>query len=346
MKKILILLILIFLVGCKNEQTFPAPTNLRIENEVLLWDDEGADRYYLQLNEVTHTLEGNSFALTDLEPGEYTCQVMAAKTGYLNSAYSEAFPFIWTDEAVPENLRIEENSLLWDACANATGYLVRADDEEYQVTENSFDLSTLTSNRTYQLVVCALYPYQESLFTEEIVYYAFAFYKEYELSFDKNSASDFIYDFSEEDFILESLLDENLEDLAVGTYFIEEKQLTIRGEYLNYGQQIFVGLTSQGKIIFKLLVHDDRNPVQVESELVFDGEDIEIAFTLYEYRIVKVEGNEITSAFYEISGNRVIIDKNYLSRKFAEAGRTTLVLSCQFSTDQKHFLSYIFISKR
>ncbi|NLD26802.1 MAG: hypothetical protein GX661_05520, partial [Acholeplasmataceae bacterium] len=96
----------------------------------------------------------------------------------------------------------------------------------------------------------------------------------------------------------------------------------------------------------KLLVHDDRNPVQVESELVFDGEDIEIAFTLYEYRIVKVEGNEITSAFYEISGNRVIIDKNYLSRKFAEAGRTTLVLSCQFSTDQKHFLSYIFISKR
>jgi hypothetical protein len=345
MKKIFALFLLFLLAGCQTKQAFPAPVNLRIENEVLLWDAEGAALFYLKLNGIIHTLEVSSFALETLEAGEYECQVMAAKTGYYNSAYSEVFSFLWTDKAIPLNLRIDEGNLQWDECANATGYLVLAGDEEYQVNTNSFDLSILSPNRTYYLRVRAIYPHQVSASTETIVYHAFPFYQEYELYYNKNNDTDFSYDFSAEDFLLQSLLTADLEELAGEVYQIEQNQLTIKREYLNYGQYIFVGLTSKGKIIINLVVGDDRLPEQVEAELVFDGEDLEIVFLLYDYEIIKVEGNEITRADYQISGNRIIINQDYLNRKFAEAGRNTLILACQFSADQKHHLDYLFITK-
>ncbi len=57
----------------------------------------------------------------------------------------------------PENLRIENEILSWDAVENAKEYLVEANDMTFQIKEASFDLfETILEPDTYTIRVTAI----------------------------------------------------------------------------------------------------------------------------------------------------------------------------------------------
>ena len=59
----------------------------------------------------------------------------------------------------PTNLKVVERFLTWDVVENADGYIVFADDQEYETAENSFDLSFLKAGK-YVIEVMAVGDYE------------------------------------------------------------------------------------------------------------------------------------------------------------------------------------------
>ncbi|MDE7108248.1 MAG: hypothetical protein K2O39_07985, partial [Clostridiales bacterium] len=57
----------------------------------------------------------------------------------------------------PQNLRVENGALVWNAVEHAAGYAVYIENDEYMLDETRFDLSDFTQkNTTYELFVIAI----------------------------------------------------------------------------------------------------------------------------------------------------------------------------------------------
>lgn len=172
MKKFIIL-IFVFLITACSKQDLRAPKNLRIENDILYWDEvKNASVYLILINEEEFTSNKNEFDLSFLDNGEYTIKVQAKAKNYQDSNFSETIKYN-VELKEPRNLKIVDNTLTWDDIQMASKYTVYINDQTFEVTENSFDLSSLSKNILYEITVVAHYEDKVSSHSKQITYSIF-----------------------------------------------------------------------------------------------------------------------------------------------------------------------------
>ncbi len=144
-------------VACKKKPSqekasFDAPTEVRAEGDELLWNAvEGAADYTVKINaDETTTTSENSLDLTSvvtkLTRGENTLSVKVNATEAKNeSAYSQTVTYVYspvTQLSAPVNLKIEGDTLTWDAVEGAAnGYTVKIGTQTVAASSNSLDLA-------------------------------------------------------------------------------------------------------------------------------------------------------------------------------------------------------------
>jgi hypothetical protein len=125
------------------------PSNVVITDDMITWDAVAdATGYTVMIGTESYTTSTNSYDLSSLglSPGEYSVTVKANNATDSSSA-SSAVSYVVTETTLsldaPANLAISEDVLTWDAVTDALGYIVYVNGNEYPVTTNSFDLSSL-----------------------------------------------------------------------------------------------------------------------------------------------------------------------------------------------------------
>jgi len=125
------------------------PSNVDVTQDTLTWDAvDDATSYTVMIGSESYTANTNTFDLSSLglAVGEYSITVKANNASESSNA-SVAVSYEVTEVSLtldaPTNLAINEDVLSWDAVDDALGYIVYIDGDDYAVSTNSFDLSTL-----------------------------------------------------------------------------------------------------------------------------------------------------------------------------------------------------------
>ncbi len=143
-----------------------APANLRIENGFIKWDAvDHAVRYELIASENgiddIISVNGTSYSLIDLMPGDYQFTVKAIGDGFFYESSNPSslinYEIISTQLATPTNVRVEDGIVKFDAVYGALSYRLVVNYSDFTLTTTSFDLSPYNlAPGTYQITVQAL----------------------------------------------------------------------------------------------------------------------------------------------------------------------------------------------
>ncbi len=152
-----------FLMVACGEITLSAPS-ISLSNEgVVSWTAvENADHYVIFIDTNTRETTETSYDLSQegLAVGTYTIYVVAAAGADNVSLPSNSLTYEVagnnTALGVPSNVVITGSTLTWDTVTNATGYIITVDGTDHNVSQTTFDLSTLgLSEGTYPVTVKA-----------------------------------------------------------------------------------------------------------------------------------------------------------------------------------------------
>lgn len=142
------------------------PSNITIQNGLIQWSAvPHALRYELVQKQGTmersFMVNGTSYSLSQLLPGNYDFKVRAIGDGFfsLNSVFSVPLPYeiIGQKLATPTNLRVEDGIIRFQAVANATAYKVVIDYSDFTITTTSLSLIPYQlPPGTYRITVQAL----------------------------------------------------------------------------------------------------------------------------------------------------------------------------------------------
>lgn len=355
MKKILFIIVLIFLGGCQGNKTLDRPINLRLEEDVVLWDAvEDAEAYVIYINYQAFLIETTQYDFSQYENGTYKVNIKAIADGYKDSFLSDEIVVVINRVyPIPQNITIEDGMISWDVIDQAIHYVISISGESLIVNATSFDLKVLPENMVYEIRVKAIYPNnKESLFSSVIRFHTYLnFVDVYEEVFLKSSEDDIELDLS--DYLLQILKikDETNTEIDTNAYVVEENIIKIKNEYLQdlpYGEAMLFVETTLGDVLFQIQIGDDRKPKLLSSNLITFEEcvDIELDFELYNGRIVSVFGNDITEDDYMIVDNRIMIANAFVGHKFnTEPQRTRLILGYYLEANDHMVVSYIFIDR-
>ncbi len=143
-----------------------APANLRIEAGFIKWDSvDHAVRYELIASENgiddIISVNGTSYSLIDLMPGDYQFTVKAIGDGFFYESSLPSTPInyevISTQLATPTNLRVEDGIVKFDAVYGALSYRLVVNYSDFTLTSTTFDLSPYNlAPGTYQITVQAI----------------------------------------------------------------------------------------------------------------------------------------------------------------------------------------------
>ena len=349
MKKLFVCLIfLLLLSACSAEQSLNTPTNLRVEDRTLYWDEvENATGYYVLINEKIFTSSTNSYYF--LEDGTYKVKICAKAEGYKNSLYSELFTFTLEYQS-PTNIVITNNLISWDELSDIKYYVISIDNITYQTVDNSYPLLFLEEDRIFCIKVKAVYlNNQESKYSNIInhsTYYDVIASEKF--FFNKNTNDLVEVDFSEHSFEIDNIKDAN--NKIVDEIVLTDNKILFSNSYLkslDYGLNVFSVITTEGKGVLEIVIYDDRRPLMISSNsLVFDGNDVMLEFEVYDGSIVSIFGNDISEDDYVVDGNLLIISSAFIQGKFEENfDRKNLILGYHLSANTNEVIGYIFISR-
>jgi uncharacterized lipoprotein YddW (UPF0748 family) len=146
--------------------TLSQPQNVRIQNNQIVWDAvPHALRYELiqtqGVTEKVFQVSGTSYQLSQLFPGQYAFKVRAIGDGFFYMSSSLSLPLSYDVESLklstPNNLRIVNQVILFDAVPNATAYRIVIDFSDFTITTTSMNLAPFNlTPGTYQITVQAL----------------------------------------------------------------------------------------------------------------------------------------------------------------------------------------------
>ena len=134
------------------------PENIRIEDGRVVWDAvDDANRYELiQENSgttKTYIVNGTSYDLINVNPGEYTFKVKAVGDGFFfeDSSYSsiithEVLPIILS---TPTNIQVIDDVLTFDAVDGALSYTIVINYSDFEIKTTSYDLSVFNLQPGY-----------------------------------------------------------------------------------------------------------------------------------------------------------------------------------------------------
>lgn len=164
-KIILIFLFALVFVGCDQtlSSDIETPKNVQIDQGVVSWTAiADVDKYVVVVNTDRYDVSTNSYDLKtlNLSVGTYQISVLAVKGDKLSSP-STIVSYEVKDSsnalAAPSNVKLDAGILIWDKVTNATSYIVYVDSKEYSVTEQIFNLNSLSlAAGTYSIKVKAV----------------------------------------------------------------------------------------------------------------------------------------------------------------------------------------------
>lgn len=180
-------LMLVF-VGCgtTTETSLSAPTGLKIENNILLFEEnENANRYICEVTpegETPKTVEvknGDSVAVLGMKVGKYSIRVKAVDASGNESDWSEAVSYQYTEKLkTPTGLTIDEDYLSFNVIGATNAYVVRfvsdTDTIEREIDGGGSEIAGLViPEGTYQVSIKAKATkdgYVDSDYSEAIEY--------------------------------------------------------------------------------------------------------------------------------------------------------------------------------
>ncbi|MDD4212699.1 MAG: fibronectin type III domain-containing protein [Bacilli bacterium] len=352
MKKILVVILCLFLVACSpNSRVLSYPQDIAIVEEMIHWSEVNhANQYIISLNGDLATLDVPQFSIADLEEGVYHFKVKAIGEGYEDSLYSTLFTFtIDHSLPAPTSLVIEETTLSWTHDQELISYDVHINQEIFNTLEKSYDLSGLAPNTAYEIYIIAKNTQHDSLPSEVIDYYTYEnLFRQMKAAYDKASEESLTIDLDAE--VTFVAMEGN--DLSPDLIEITENTAAIDEEYFkdkSYGSHIVLIPTSRGMIVVKVKVIDSRPPeVENGPQIKYKiGEYVRISFVNYDKELVEITGNGITLDDYEIKNQKITIDYRFIENIFNEDdSRQTIILAAHFLQEGKASIVYFYINRR
>lgn len=140
----LVLVVLLSLVGCGER--LDTPTNVRITDDVLYWDQvQKATGYIVKVGEAEHSVTTTSFNLFNLNlaAGTYQVSVKAVGNDVKESRFSNTLSYVVGNKTLdkPTNLEITDGVLTWSSVPKASKYKVTINGVEFLTEELSVDLT-------------------------------------------------------------------------------------------------------------------------------------------------------------------------------------------------------------
>jgi hypothetical protein len=277
MKKLFILLPLMFLltscVGLFGNR-LDTPTNIRYNNEYLVWDAvDGATFYLVLMGGETYVALENRLSTFNIESGNYRVRIQAS-TGSITSRFSGTYRLNLEREFDhPKNFRYKDDTLIWTDVDPESGYIIDflhvIDGDQFIITDACtqgtcyFDLTTadVEENRVYEVRIASAYEkeagaldlgldFRTSLFTSPITIHTYfdvmsTVMITAPLIIDSDMEIDFPSNYTiRHVFYNNEYVDRSKFSFSGSTLIVKESFV----ERLNYGENTIILITAVGRI--------------------------------------------------------------------------------------------------
>ena len=361
MKRVIILFLLLFVIfGCKTvESKLDTPTNLRYENQQIMFDSvEHAASYLLEINEIEHPVIETTYQPSGY--GTFTVRVKAiAEKGYLDSEYSEMITFeIAPEFLAPNNVKLENSILSWDYMKDGLRYHVLINDYIFVFAgeDNTISISQYFTT-PFKVSVGVTYNLQDYQYSDPIIIESDKPYlSEFTIQYDAASTVDFNLRFAIHHYhgSFLKITNENSEDVTSQMYNATGGKL--RSDFLSQlpnGTHTFYIEAMTGVYKLNITIKNDGKPYLISSaELYTDGtHHLDFMFDTMGGSVTSIQGNGITASDYEIHDNnvnghsQVSIRDAFVKTLFEDASRNTIVLSYTLEKGNQIVIGYVFIHR-
>ena len=133
------------------------PTNIRVSDNLIVWDAVNKHNgYRVLIDGQEFFADVNQMEIAALSAGTHTVKIAARgnESNIVHSDFSNEFQI--TKLYQPQNLRIENNVLLWETVQNCESYMVVIDDLVQKVMTNSFVIDNSYIGENTTIKVCAI----------------------------------------------------------------------------------------------------------------------------------------------------------------------------------------------
>jgi hypothetical protein len=311
-------MLLLTLSGCieKEDPRLNRPTFIEYKDGYIRFNKiEEAEQYVLLINFDEVVIDDTEYFF--ITEGEFIVSVKSRATGYKDSFYSQSITFTISYQP-PSNVYLDGYKLRWTDM-NALSYEVVVTGSTYSNVLNTYSNQLIVNPYLSDLTVKvkAIYPYSESEFTDE---YYFpkdeSIAEELNFSYSMNSNFDLdIININQNRYI--NSIKYNDEDINQNNVYLENGVLYLKSEYIklfNEGMHELLLSTSRGNYLIKLNVIDTINPYLVgylENYISYI-----YTFELFNGDILGINGSGITVDDYQINGNKLLIDYDFIYSKF------------------------------
>ena len=257
-------------------------------------------------------------------------------------------------------ISITDNQINWDMISQISEYEVRAkdvtetspenrlEDQMVSVYTNSFLLSNLMPNHTYEISVGSVQGMEHSDYSNTVtVDYFLPSDTSYELTYNLNSTNDFVW---YDDVLPEIYFIKQNDEIATDeNYQFDHDLLVIDQTYMKlFTQSVSLELYSADGIIDVNIYFTsvDKPSILSGNSVPFKGEDVIMVFDLCGGEFVEINGNDLTEDDYTLTGNVLIINADFFQTLFdANAERNSVILSYQLRNDDQVVIGYLFINR-
>lgn len=121
-----------------------APSNVRVENDVVYWDSvANSGGYVVRINEKEQSTTQLSYPISAMVSSDSELHIRVKACGnkilYSDSDWSEIVTYQYQTTKIvqlsaPQNVRVEQNNVVWDSILDASGYSVRINNLEDTVS--------------------------------------------------------------------------------------------------------------------------------------------------------------------------------------------------------------------
>ncbi len=326
MKKVLLLLIMLVLIGCKKnddniKETLESPVNITHVGSLLSWDKvENATKYQVTINENTYYTSFNYYEI--VEEGSYEVVIIAMNPNYHDSLPSEKYSFVidYMNE-VTFDLVIdkETQSISWNDIDEVSSYKVYINGNIYETIVPEFSYSNLT-NGLLHIRVQGIYPLGETNLSndiyiehnigdEVIINYQYSRNSSKNLLILNNTFSQYLI-FDEDNRVINSEL------------LIEANEnLEIKSDYLlGITDSKFTFYIYSGNVKAKVTItfNNKTTPyiISGSTSIYKQDEDISFQFELFDESFKQLSSNGLKTSDYVIDNDVITFKSSFLNSEF------------------------------
>lgn len=245
----------------------------------------------------------------------------------------------------------EYEILIVDYTPNDSCYIMHH--ELVHVTNNQFNIESLTDNHQWDVKVRAVIDHEFSLYSQPIIIDTFKdLHVAFDVSMNIQSTDEYLVvpDEVEDVLFISYQVAGETRILDTEDYKIANQRLMISKGALSFIEESYdlYLYTKEGIDTLKISLVDQSNPSLLTGDyIVYDGADIVSVFDLAGGTFRGFLGDLITGEDYRFEHGILVIEHSFIDALFEkEENRESLVLTYQIDKDDKRIEGYIFIQKQ